>query len=172
MPQKKRDTGERYAEVAIALPLDKTFHYAVPAHLHALCKIGKRVLVPFGKRTITGYVLDHSSPLPADIKNIDIKEILDVIDDAPLFDKRMLRLFRWTANYYLAPLGEVIKAALPPGINWEGYYHVSLTTKGKEAPGKVSGKKIPHVKLLRAIDPNKGNPLKQLLKKYLNIQIK
>ncbi|MCJ7664256.1 MAG: primosomal protein N', partial [Desulfobacterales bacterium] len=119
MPSAVKEKGEVYAEVVIALPLDKTFHYAIPSQLRTICEVGKRVLVPLGKRQVTGYVLGTCSDLPPNIKNKDIKEIIDCLDEAPLFDQGMLQFFRWVADYYLAPLGQVIKTALPPGINWE-----------------------------------------------------
>ncbi|MEJ2067749.1 MAG: hypothetical protein P8Y09_07345, partial [Deltaproteobacteria bacterium] len=81
MPQTRTDNTEVYAEVAITLPVDKTFHYAIPAQFQSICEVGKRVLVPFGKRTITGYILQLSSHLPPDITGKDIKEIIDCLDE-------------------------------------------------------------------------------------------
>jgi primosomal protein N' (replication factor Y) len=168
MPQTRTEKREVYAEIAITLPLEKTFHYAISPQFQSLCEVGKRVLVPLGKRTITGYILEFPSQLPSDITGKDIKEILDVLDETPLFDKGMLQFFRWVADYYLAPLGQVIKTALPPGINWESYYHCSLTQEGKEAATEGSPQRTPAVKVLRAINPQHGSPLKQLLKTYPN----
>jgi len=157
-----------YAEVAVTLPLEKTFHYAIPSQFQSLCEVGKRVLVPFGKRAVTGYLLELSSHLPPDITGKDIKEIIDCLDETPLFDKGMLQFFRWVAGYYLAPLGQVIKTALPPGINWESYYLCSLTYEGKEAVRERAAHRTPAAKVLQAIDPQQGSPLKQLLKTYPN----
>ncbi len=161
-----KDKGGLYAEVAIALPLEKTFHYAVPPQLGPICEIGKRVLVPFGKRTVTGYILEQSRHLPPDITGRNVKEILDVLDETPLFDKEMLPFFRWVADYYLAPLGQVIKTALPPGINWESYYHCSLTQEGKRVAMEGSRRQDPAVEVLQAIDPEQGNLFNQLLKAH------
>jgi primosomal protein N' (replication factor Y) len=166
MPSAVTDKKEVYAEVAIALPLEKTFHYAIPAHLKPLCEIGKRVLVPFGKRQVTGYILEQSRRLPPDTRGKDIKEIIDCLDAQPLFDKGMLQFFRWVADYYLAPLGEVIKTALPPGINWESYYHCTLTHAGQEARTEGSPLPTPADKVLGAVDPQQGTPLNKLLKAY------
>ncbi len=165
MSQTGIEKGGVYAEVVIALPVEKTFHYAIPAHLRPFCEIGKRVLVPLGRRRVTGYLLGVSSCLPPDIKDVDIKEIIDVLDTAHLFDEKMLRFFRWIAEYYLAPLGEVIKTALPPGINWESYHHVSLTEEGQKTAA-ASPKNSSYAKVLQIIDPKKGTPLKKLLKNY------
>jgi len=101
-------------EVAIPLPLDRTFHYGVPEHLRTAVRQGVRVFVPFGRRKVTGYVLG-----PAASTGGELKDIIAVLDDAPLFTPSELAFFRWIASYYLHPLGEVIKTALPAGINLE-----------------------------------------------------
>lgn len=155
-----------YAEVAIALPVEKTLHYAIPAQLRPICEIGKRVLVPLGKRRVTGYLLDTCSSLPPDCTDKDIKEIIDCLDEAPLFDAGMLRFLRWVGDYYLAPLGQVIKTALPPGINWESSYHCSLTPEGRQAVAGGAAEQTPATRVLQAIDPQQGSPLKALLKRY------
>lgn len=99
-------------EVAIPLPLDTTFHYRVPVELMPRTELGKRVLVPFGRRRVTGYVLGFSTG-----EERELREVCDVLDDTPLFTRKELELYRWASSYYLHPLGEVIKAALPAGIN-------------------------------------------------------
>jgi len=99
-------------EVAIPLPLDTTFHYRVPEALMPRIAPGKRVLVPFGRRKVTGYTLGFARG-----EDRELREVCDVLDDLPLFTSRELELYRWAAAYYLHPLGEVIKAALPAGIN-------------------------------------------------------
>ena len=101
--------------VAIPVPLDTTFHYLVPPRLVDAVQPGKRVLVPFGRRTVTGYVLDS---VPASGETL--KEVREVLDEEPLFTPTELEFFRWSASYYLHPLGEVLKAALPAGINIVG----------------------------------------------------
>lgn len=160
MPRAQHETGGLYAEIAIPLPVEKTFHYAIPPQLRPLCEVGVRVLVPLGRRQVTGYVLAQTPHLPPHITDRDIKAIIDCLDEAPLFDEGMLRFFRWVADYYLAPLGQVIKTALPPGINWESSYHCLLTPEGTQAIAGGS----PHAAVLRAINPHKGSPLQRLLK--------
>jgi primosomal protein N' (replication factor Y) len=166
MPHEEPDTGGLYAEVAIALPVEKTLHYAIPVQLRPILEVGKRVLVPLGKRRVTGYVLATCSSLPPDVTDKEIKEIIDCLDEAPLFDAGMLRFLRWVADYYLAPLGQVIKTALPPGINWESSYHCSLTPEGREAVAGGAVGQTPAARVLQAIDPHQGSPLKGLLKRY------
>ncbi len=113
-------------EVAIPLPLHTTFSYGVPEHLRSAVVPGVRVFVPFGRRKVTGYVLGPAHPPPG-----DIKEIIEVLDEQPVFTPRELAFYRWIAAYYLHPLGEVIKTALPAGINIE--------TRGRKAADRETG---------------------------------
>ncbi|MRR34576.1 primosomal protein N' [bacterium] len=107
-------TRNRIIEVIIPLPLERTFHYSVPEPLRSSVRPGVRVFVPFGRRKLTGYVLG-----PASDPSGELKDIIGVLDAEPLFTTRELAFFRWIASYYLHPLGEVIKTALPAGINIE-----------------------------------------------------
>ncbi len=116
-------------EVAIALPVFKTYTYEVPEHVQELVSSAKRVLVPFGRRKVTGYIIG-----PSDYTGRDsIKLIIDVLDDVPLFPPSMIPFFKWTADYYMHPLGEVIKAALPQGLNIYDTVRLAITEKGKKA---------------------------------------
>jgi primosomal protein N' (replication factor Y) (superfamily II helicase) len=103
---------QHIVEVAVPLPLEGHFHYVVPEHLAASVLPGKRVLIPFGKRKITGYLLGD-----AESASGELKEVLEILDEEPLFSPAELEFYRWIAGYYLHPLGEVIKMALPAGIN-------------------------------------------------------
>ncbi|NJD36814.1 MAG: primosomal protein N' [Geobacter sp.] len=102
-----------FVEVAVPLPLDRTFHYRVPFRLQDRIIPGIRVLVPFGRRRISAYVLGFGEPPPEQ----QLKEVLDLLDESPLWTEAELTFFRWVAAYYLHPLGEVLKTALPSGIN-------------------------------------------------------
>ncbi len=118
-----------YIEVAIALPVYNTYTYSVPEQLSALALPGKRVLVPFGQRRVTGYILGSSQE--TQVK--EIKIILDILDETPLFPSSMIPFFRWTADYYLHPIGEVIKCALPSGLNLYDNVTIALTQHGEAA---------------------------------------
>ncbi|NVN89635.1 MAG: primosomal protein N' [Desulfuromonadales bacterium] len=113
-------------EVAVPLPMEKTFHYLVPDTLTQQAQPGKRVFVPFGGRKLTGYVL----ALAQSADTSKLKEIISVLDDDPLWTDSELEFFRWVASYYLHPLGEVLKTALPAGINLQ---------TGKGSDGTISG---------------------------------
>lgn len=116
-----------YIDVAVALPFYHTYTYQLPEALRPFMAIGLRVLVPFGQRKVTGYILG-----PADkTEKFQIKKILDILDDKPLFPESMISFFRWIADYYMHPIGEVIKAALPGGLNLYEWTELSLTDPGR-----------------------------------------
>lgn len=104
-----------FAEIAVALPIESAFTYAVPPELEGDAALGKRALVPFGKRLVTGYIIGlHASPPPG-IK--DIKPIADILDAYPLFDEKRLKFFKWLSSYYFAPLGEALSLIHPGAAN-------------------------------------------------------
>jgi len=115
-------------DVAVALPVFATFTYQVPDPLADILEVGKRVLVPFGKRRVTGYLLGPAEQLPG----VSLKPIAAVLDDKPLFPSAMVPFFQWIADYYIHPLGEVVQAALPSGINIADQMVYSLTDSGRE----------------------------------------
>ncbi|MEJ7665414.1 MAG: DEAD/DEAH box helicase family protein [Hymenobacter sp.] len=82
-------------------------------------KIGARLLVPFGKRQLTGYAVAlHTKISPElEIEEETIKDALELVDGEPLVTEEIVRLTQWTADYYSASWGEVLKASLPAGIN-------------------------------------------------------
>jgi primosomal protein N' (replication factor Y) len=121
------DTG--YIEVAVAIPVFQTFTYNAPESLADYVTVGKRVLVPFGRHRVTGYVLGPSQ----DFDHKEVKSVLDVLDEQPLFPSVMVSFFRWISDYYKYPLGEVIKNALPGGLNIRDYVLLSITTDGQDA---------------------------------------
>lgn len=123
----KRDQKDLFIEVSLSLPLTKHLHYRIPEQIISSVEVGKRVLVPLGKRRVTGYVVDTVSK--SDIS--EIREIIDVLDEQPLFTPHHLTFYRWISDYYFFPLGEVIKTALPSNINIESKQVISLTEKGR-----------------------------------------
>ena len=116
-------------EVAIALPVYSTYVYSVPENLLALVSTGKRVLVPFGRRRVTGYILGVCKKTDQE----NLKDVLDILDEEPLFPSSMINFFRWTADYYLHPIGDVIKCALPAGLNIYDFAAIAITKIGEEA---------------------------------------
>jgi primosomal protein N' (replication factor Y) len=114
-------------ETAVALPVEKTFHYRVPDSIRAKVAPGVRLLVPFGSRTVTGYVLSWVDA-PA---RETLRDAVDLLDEEPVFTPAHLAFYREVAELTLAPLGEVIKTALPGGLAPGSRGRVSLTEKGE-----------------------------------------
>ncbi|MFQ5669470.1 MAG: primosomal protein N' [Acidobacteriota bacterium] len=105
----------RRVEVAVPVPLRKTFTYAWPEN-GPLPLPGVRVRVPFGRRRMTGVVVGESTgEAGAGTGSISLRPIEEVLDDLPLLLPSMLEMARFVADYYVAPIGEVLKLFLPPG---------------------------------------------------------
>ena len=102
-----------FVRVAVNIPSHKTFSYAVPPDLEPEIAIGKRVLVPFGRKRITGYLIEWM-PV-ATIENV--RDIIGILDEEPLFTEEDLKFYRWVSDYYLYPLGKALAEILPGGIN-------------------------------------------------------
>ncbi|HXI09707.1 MAG TPA: primosomal protein N', partial [Thermodesulfobacteriota bacterium] len=150
---------DHYAEIAVELPLEHTFTYSVPESLRAEAALGKRALVPFGKRTVTGYITATSSKPPAEVKKI--KPVIDILDDTPIFDAKRLEFYRWLSSYYFAPLGSVLALTHPAGANIKSFRHFIATPKGAE---EAATKKGLDTELLSAA--SKEVSLSTLLKKF------
>jgi primosomal protein N' (replication factor Y) len=125
-----------FAEVAIPLHVHQTFTYVLPESFAAQALPGCRVLVPFGKQLLTGYLVDiHQSLEEAglDAANTEVRFVEELFDTEPLVTPELLELTKWIADYYFAPWGEVIKACLPAGINAEAETSVAITNEGRVA---------------------------------------
>ncbi|MFC1858533.1 primosomal protein N' [Thermodesulfobacteriota bacterium] len=118
-----------YIEVAVALPVYGTFTYRVTDGFLPFAAVGKRVLVPFGERRVTGYILGQCDATEPD----EIKSILDILDEKPIFSSSMIPFLKWVADYYVHPIGQVIKCALPGGLSTYEVTNVKITDKGRSA---------------------------------------
>jgi len=107
-----------YVSVIVPRPLDGTFTYLVPPQYESDIAVGKRVIVPFGpKRYVTGIVEGILFAKPTDVASV--KEVLDVLDDTPTVIHPQIKLWHWLADYYMCPVGDVFKAAVPAGLKLE-----------------------------------------------------
>ncbi|MGQ3057664.1 MAG: primosomal protein N', partial [Nevskia sp.] len=106
-----RASAVKLVTIAVPVPLRRVFDYAVPDALAAVLHPGQRVRVPFARRELIGVVVGpvRDEPPP----DYEIKPVSALLDAQPLLSEALLALCRWTADYYLHPLGEVIAAALP-----------------------------------------------------------
>ena len=115
----------RYVEVILPLPLDGVFTYSLPDSMTDRLQAGMRVLVPLGRsKHYTGIALRMHDVKP----DFEVKEVIAVMDERPLLLPVQLKLWRWMAEYYMAPLGDVYKAALPAGLKQEDGYRPRTET--------------------------------------------
>ena len=115
-----------YADLILPLPLQGTFTYAVPAQMQAVVKVGMRVLVPFGRnKTYLGIVARLHDRQP---QGYEVKPISQLMDEEPIVTLEQLKLWQWVADYYLSPIGDVYKAALPAGLKAEDGYRPKTET--------------------------------------------
>src|SRR5262245_52667333 len=121
-----------YVEVAVGLPVQGTYHYAVPEGLGPSARVGARVLVPFGARGVTGVIVRQSDKVPADV---EVRRLSQVLEDLPPLDARLVELCLWIADYYEAPPGEVLRAALPAGTAVAAAARWVVTDAGRAALG-------------------------------------
>lgn len=105
-----------FAQVIFPLPFRNSYTYSIPEQLLDSVKVGVRVVVPFGKRVLTGFVISLSDT--TDIKE-KIKHVKDVLDQLPIFDSDSLKFYEWISEYYLCSLGEALKNAVPYGTDVE-----------------------------------------------------
>ncbi len=112
-------------QVAVTLPLEETFTYRDPRS-GARLPLGTEVIVPFGPRQVTGFVVGHPETVAG-----PVRDITDVVGDGPAIDESILELCRWAAGYYLAPLGEVLRSALPRGERAIASRRMRLTETGR-----------------------------------------
>lgn len=108
-----------YVDVILPLPLEGTFTYSVPEPMVAQVRMGVRVLVPLGRsKTYTAMAMRLHSEKP----EFETRPIIQVIDAEPVLIEQQLRLWQWISTYYMSPIGDVFKAALPAGLKAEENY--------------------------------------------------
>ena len=117
-----------FCNVALAVPLRNTFTYSIPGELRGQVQAGSRVLVPFRKKSLVGVVVEMAETPPPDTK---IREIAKVLDLVPALTPKLIELAHWIAGYYLAPIGEVFRAMLPPVTELTTKRQIVLTDSGK-----------------------------------------
>jgi primosomal protein N' (replication factor Y) len=130
-----------FCNVALPVPLRTTFTYAVPESLREIVQLGARVIVPFRKKAMVGVVVELTDRAPEGTK---IREITKVLDRVPALTPKLIDLGHWIANYYLAPVGEVFRAMLPPAIEMRTQRLIVLTEAGRTAVASLSGGALTH----------------------------
>lgn len=107
-----------YAELILPVPLNQTFTYTIPDELESMVQVGQRVLAPFGRNhTYTGIIVGLTPHKPE--TDYELKPIQQVLDEGPIIRHPQYPLWQWIANYYMCPIGDVMKAALPSELKPE-----------------------------------------------------
>lgn len=141
------------AAVVLGLPLATPFHYRIPGRLLDLVRRGTVVVVPFGRRLATGYVVGVG-PAPADAP-ADLKPIREVLEPEAV-PPELFTLLEFIADYYLASLGEVMRAALP-AMSIKSEQRVSLTDAGRAAlHGTLLALSLEDLSLLESLERRRG----------------
>jgi primosomal protein N' (replication factor Y) len=121
-----------YCDVSLPVPLDQPFTYGMPETLRHRVQMGCRVLAPFGTRKLTGLVIrTHNGAEEAGSQGVT-RDILRLLDEEPVLDGELLRLGRWIADYYCAPLGETLRAMTPLSGEIRKGKVYSLTKSGRD----------------------------------------
>src|ERR1700721_258736 len=126
----------QFCDVALAVPLDMVFTYAIPVGVEPL--VGGRVLVPFRQQLMSGIVVELHDRLPeaspqGSSSPLNIKKVLEALDLAPVLDEHLLKLGKWIAEYYLAPIGEVFRTMLPLSAEFKRAVAYRITDDGRMA---------------------------------------
>ncbi|MFZ0284624.1 MAG: primosomal protein N' [Terriglobales bacterium] len=116
-----------FCDVAVPGPFDTVFTYRVPDGMEPI--VGARVLVPFRQRRVSGLVTGLHDSVP----KVQTKNIIGVLDATPVLDDQLLRLGKWIADYYLAPIGEVFRSMLPLGAEFKRTIGYRITDAGRTA---------------------------------------
>jgi primosomal protein N' (replication factor Y) len=119
----------RFCEVALPVPLRARFTYAIPESFDSVVLVGSRVLVPFRNRPMVGVVTRSDVQAPAGVKT---KEIAEWLDPAPALSPKLMELAAWVSRYYVAPLGETLRAMLPPLAELRQDREYKITEEGRK----------------------------------------
>src|SRR5271157_5341425 len=121
-----------FCDVALAVPLDMVFTYAIPLGMEPV--VGGRVLVPFRQQRMSGIVVElHDRPPQVNASQIKIKKVIEALDLSPVLDEQLLKLGKWIADYYLAPVGEVFRTMLPLSAEFKRSVAYHITDQGRMA---------------------------------------
>jgi primosomal protein N' (replication factor Y) len=129
-----------FAEVAVPVAVHGTFTYAIPAELRDAVRLGSRVEVPFGAKRNTGFVVGLSDTAPEGSRIKPIRAVLD--EEEPALLPEIIELCRWAAEYYIAPLGEMLRVALPANMSARGRREVALAGDESMIAASITSEQI------------------------------
>ncbi|MCF6158028.1 MAG: primosomal protein N' [wastewater metagenome] len=154
-----------YAEVVVNIPLNKVFHYTIPQNLKDHLTAGMRVKIPFGGKIITGFCVGFTNisfPYP-------LKDIITVVDKAPLTNDIMLKLTRWLSSHYYCGWGEAIHAVVPPVIRSKTKDQWTAFVKKSDCISEIDHNKLLSI---RTRAPKQARALEILLESSGEIPVK
>lgn len=122
-----------FADVVFPQTIDRSFTYRIPPDLIPSAKIGCRVLAPFGKRRLTGFIVELKDSTT--LSETELKTIEDVLDPQPIFSDELYRLAQWISDYYLCPFGDALKAIVPSVLFQKSKQYVELVAENVSSLG-------------------------------------
>jgi len=168
--QKKEKVS--FVEVALPVPLRQTFTYLLPEAFRERIKLGSRVIVPFGNRRLIGYTVALHEDLPDLIELNLIKEVIEIVDEEPMITSSILKLTQWASNYYMVSWGELLKSALPAGINFELEKIFQITSEGIDEFLKLEAEpKTIKLRILKFLFEKRQASIRELEKSFSKKQI-
>lgn len=157
----------RTCEVALPLPLRTTFTYRVPEEIDETMLIGSRVVVPFRNRAMLGVVLGRGECANGD----SLKDVTEILDAVPALSSCLVELGRWISNYYLSPIGETLRAMLPPSVemHFDREWEISETGRARLEELRASAARgeaeSSDMALLQLLENRKGILSERILRK-------
>jgi primosomal protein N' (replication factor Y) len=157
----------RTCEVALPLPLRTSFTYRIPDALDEVAVTGARVVVPFRNRSMLGVILERGNRED----DAGLKEIAEVLDAIPALSPRLIELGRWVASYYLAPIGETLRAMLPPSVELKFKREWQINDAGRvrlqqlQSTAAPSETEVAELSLLQLCESNRGSISNGMLRK-------
>ncbi len=156
----------KYADIALPVAVEKTFTYLVPPELQQSATVGVRAIVPFGRKFATGLIVG----LPATSTIAGLRPIKDIIDPSPLVSDELLHLCNWISDYYFAPLGEVLKAAIPHGFSSGSRKVVQTSFSATDEAIEILTKRTPKRAKLLTLLRKQGPMLSTELQKKVGLK--
>src|SRR5215831_9112111 len=125
-----------FAEIALPLNVSQTFTYRLPEHMAEAARPGSRVIVPFGKKLQSAFIVGIHQDIDDELRGA-IKDVKELIDETPVVNGDILELTRWMADYYYAPWGECLRSALPAGTLAATEKLITITDAGRTAAARL-----------------------------------
>lgn len=158
-----------YIEVALPLGINQTFTYRLPLPWQSGACVGARVVVPFGNKALTGYIVGLNTSLDPSLADTHVKEVIHLIDQEPIVGQNILELTRWLSEFYGSSWGEAIRAALPAGLGVASEVFFSLTPEGQAALSQMTSVRLrtsSRVQALQMVAEHGSVALSQWQKKF------